>query len=294
MKKSLFSGSGVALVTPFCDGGVDMAALGRLLRRQMESGTDALIVLGTTGEPPTLSDAERDSVIARCVELAGGRVPVIVGAGTNDTARSADLAARARALGADGVLVVTPYYNKPSQEGLFRHFMTVAEKGALPLIMYNVPSRTGVSLAPETVARLSEHELIAGLKEASGDLVRLAETINMCGKKLSFYSGNDDQTLLVMALGGSGVISVAANLIPDVMHEMTAAALQGDFKRCRELQLKWLRLMRLLFVESNPAPVKTALDMMGLCRAGVRAPLCEMGAVNAGLLRRELENMGLA
>lgn len=274
----LFSGCGVALVTPFTQDGIDFAALQGLAEWQIESGTDALVVLGTTGEACLMSDRERESALAFVLEVCDGRAPVIAGCGCCDTEETVRRAKRCESLGADALLAVTPYYLKTSQEGLYGHYMRLADSCHVPVILYNVPGRTGVNLLPETVERLSHHPMVAGLKEAGSDMAQLAETIRRTDGKLAVYSGNDEMTLAAMALGARGVISVAANVEPEKMREMTHRALEGDFAGAREIQLEMLPLMKALFVQPNPIPVKAALAMMGKIRENLRMPLVPLEA----------------
>ena len=276
MDRTLFRGSGVALVTPFYDGEIDFPALGRLIDRQLAAGTDAIIVCGTTGEPPTLTQTEKDEILAYALERTNDRVPVIAGAGCNSTKESIRQAARAHALGADGILAVTPYYNKTTQAGLIAHFTAIADAARLPLILYNVPSRTGLNLLPETAAALSAHPNICGIKDAAGDISQTAELMRAAEGRLTLYAGNDDQVLPVLALGGQGVISAAANVIPRRMHRLAEAWFEGEIGAARAVQLEILPLVRHLFAEVNPIPVKAALQLMGLCRADVRLPLVRL------------------
>ncbi|WP_102410417.1 4-hydroxy-tetrahydrodipicolinate synthase [Beduinella massiliensis] len=287
-KKPVFRGSAVALVTPFDSLGVDYDALLRLVDRQIDAGTDALVVLGTTGEPSTLADSERRAVLSAVIERAGGRIPVVAGTGSNDTRRAVHLAREAAALGADAQLCVTPYYNKATQRGLVQHFTAVADAAPLPLILYNVPSRTGVNLLPETVQELCAHENVAGVKEAVGDVVQVAELFRLCHDEIAIYSGNDDQTLPLLAYGGDGVISVAANVCPGAMVRMTHAYFAGDVKAARDAQLTLLPLMRALFMQVNPIPVKAALSLLGLCENRLRLPLTALEGEDLDRLRRAL------
>lgn len=274
MKETIFTGSGVAIVTPFSEGGVNYPALGRLIDRQLAGGTDAVIVCGTTGEAATMTQAERSETIAYCVERVGGRVPVIAGTGANDTRAARENSLAAERLGADALLVVTPYYNKATQQGLLRHYKTIADAVSKPVILYNVPSRTGVSILPETYAELSRHPNIYGVKEACGDLGRIQKIRNLCPSDFAIWSGNDDETAAICMLGGSGVISVAANVLPAEMHRLTALCLANDFTAAGRLQLKLKPLCDALFCEVNPIPVKTALNLMGLEAGELRLPLC--------------------
>lgn len=293
MNSRLFTGCGTALITPFFDDRVDFEALGRLIDLQLAGGADALVVCGTTGEPPTLTQAEKDSVLEFALQRVNGRVPVIAGTGSNSTSAAVAQSRRAQALGADGLLVVTPYYNRTTQRGLIAHFTAVADAVDLPVILYNVPSRTGVNLLPETAARLSEHENIMGVKEASGDISQALELARLCGGSMALYSGNDDQVLPFLALGAQGVISVAANIAPGLMHRLTASWLEGNTGACRSIQLSLLPLIRLLFSEVSPVPVKAALEMMGICRADVRLPLLRFSQEKWNALREEMERLGL-
>lgn len=274
MKKILFTGSGVAIVTPFKDGKVNLSSFGRLIDRQIAGGTDAIIVCGTTGEAATMTTAERQEAIGFCVERAAGRVPVIAGTGANDTRAARENSLAAERLGVDGLLVVTPYYNKATQQGLLRHFKTVADAVNTPIILYNVPSRTGVNILPETYAELAHHPNIAGVKEASGNFGQIQKTRNLCPTNFSIWSGNDDETAAICMLGGVGVISVVANVLPAQMHELTSLCLANDFAAAGRLQLKLKPLCDALFCEVNPIPVKTALNLMGLDAGELRLPLC--------------------
>ena len=274
MSRSLFRGSGVALVTPMTPDGIDFPALEQLIEWHIASGTDALILCATTGEGATLTYAERAEIIERSVRQVNGRVPVIVGTGSNNTASAIALSREACAAGADGVLVVTPYYNKATQRGLVRHFTAVADAVDRPLIVYNVPSRTGVNIQPETYAELAQHPNIAGVKEASGNFSQIQKTRNLCPADFSIWSGNDDETAAICMLGGSGVISVVANVLPAEMHRLTALCLANDFSAAGRLQLKLKPLCDALFCEVNPIPVKTALNLMGLEAGELRLPLC--------------------
>ena len=273
MNDRLFRGLGTALITPFRGGEVDWAAYDNLIKRQIAAGADALIICGTTGEPATLTARERESLIRRAAELCQGRCAVVVGTGANDTSRAVELSRQAQAMGADALLLVTPYYNKTTQAGLIAHYTAVAESVDLPMILYNVTSRTGLNLLPETASALCRHENICGVKEASGNLSQIAALARLCGENIALYSGNDDQTLPVLALGGQGVISVAGNVCPEQMREITSRWFAGDAAGSRERQLALLPLIDALFSEVNPIPVKAALSMLGLCEADVRLPL---------------------
>lgn len=273
MNERLFRGLGTALVTPFRGGDVDWAAYDNLIERQIAAGTEALIVCGTTGEPAALTARERDALIRRAVEVCNGRCAVVAGTGANDTSRAIELSRQAQAAGADALLLVTPYYNKTTQAGLIVHYTAVADSVDLPMILYNVPSRTGLNLLPETAAALCRHGNICGIKEASGSISQIAELARLCGDEIALYSGSDDQTLPVLALGGQGVISVAGNVCPELMREITSRWFAGDMAGSRARQLSLLPLIGALFAEVNPIPVKAALSMLALCEADVRLPL---------------------
>lgn len=293
MHGNLFYGCGTALVTPFRGNRVDYDALEGLIDWQVESGVDALVVLGTTGEPPTISDSERSAIIECAAERIAGRVPLIVGAGSNDTRRAVSLSMEAQRLGADAILSVTPYYNKASREGLIAHFNAVADSVDVPVILYNVPSRTGLNLAPEVVAELAKHPNLCAVKEASGSLAQLTELARLCGDGLAIYCGNDDQAVPAMALGARGVISVAANVIPAQMRALAADWLRGEVRRSLEAQMKALPLIRLLFSEVSPIPVKAALAMMGRIENTLRLPLCPLAEDKQARLREVMEGLGV-
>ncbi len=293
MKQAIFTGSGVALVTPFTSGGVDYPALEKLLNFQLDRGTDAVIVCGTTGEAATMSYAERMAVIEAVVRRVDGRVPVIAGSGANCTETAIALSRDAVSAGADGLLVVTPFYNKATQRGLVRHYTAVADAAEKPVILYNVPSRTGVKCTAETYAALAQHPNILGVKEAGGDLALIQKTRELCPEDFYIWSGNDDETAPIMLLGGKGVISVAANVAPDRMHDLTRACLEGDFVSAGRMQLELRALCEALFWEVNPIPVKTALALMGMCEEVFRLPLCEMEPENRERLAAVLQRYGL-
>ena len=293
MNGNLFYGCGTALVTPFNESGVDFDALEALIDRQLDGGADAIVVLGTTGEPATITPAERAAIIECAVARCAGRAPLIVGAGSNCTETAVRQSAEARRLGADAVLVVTPYYNRASEDGLAAHFNAVADAVDIPVIMYNVPSRTCVNLPPALVARLARHPNLCAVKEASGSLRQMTDMAAVCAGGVAIYCGNDDQVAPAMALGARGVISVAANVIPRQMHDMAMLGLNGDARRCLEEQLRWLPLIRQLFREVSPIPVKAALSMMGLAENRLRLPLCPLDAAGAAELRRTMAACGL-
>lgn len=289
MVKPNFQGSMVAHVTPFRNGKVDEAALRRLLARHLKARTDVIVPTGTTGESATLSHEEHRRVMSLVVEYVDRRVPVVCGAGSNYTAEALGLIQYARKIKADGVLVVTPYYNRPTQEGLYRHYSFLARKVDIPMILYNVPGRTGVCLAPETVARLSKIPNIVAIKEASGNLDLVDQILERCD--MTVLSGEDSLTFPMMALGAKGVISVTANVVPELVREMVHTTLNGDLEQGRELHRKLYPLSKVLFVETNPIPVKTALGMMGLIRPELRLPLCGMGTENQKKLKKVLQKL---
>ena len=293
MKKPLFTGSGVAVVTPFTKETVDLPTLGRLLDFQMKNGTDAIIVCGTTGEAATMSYVERMRAIETTVRHVDGRVPVIAGTGSNSTENAITLSKDAALAGVDGLLVVTPYYNKATQLGLVQHYYAIADAVGLPLIVYHVPSRTGVTIAAETYAELARHPNIVGVKEASGNFGLIQKTRELCPEDFYLWSGNDEDTAAMCLLGGKGVISVAANVVPREMHELTAACLRGDFVEAGQMQLKLRRLIAALFCEVNPIPVKTALHLMGYCQDILRLPLCPLSPAHRLLLEETLAEYGL-
>ena len=293
MKNLPFTGSGVALVTPFKDGKIDFHKMGELVELHIEKHTDAIIVCGTTGESATMPDAEHISAVEYCVQKAAGRIPIVAGAGSNDTSHGVQLSAAMQRVGADALLSVTPYYNKATQKGLIRHYTEIANVVDIPIILYNVPSRTGVNIQPETLLELSKIEHIVGVKEAGGNISQVAKIAALCGDKVAIYSGDDDMIVPVMSLGGVGVISVLANILPQETHDITARCFAGDFKGARELQLKLYDLIKALFIEVNPIPVKTAMNMLGYNVGELRMPLCEMEEKNAAVLRAELEKLGM-
>lgn len=277
MKTPLFTGSSVAIVTPMhADGSVHYAKLTELIELQIAAGTAAITICGTTGESATLTDHERIAVISHCVRTVNGRIPVIAGTGSNQTAHTLRLSQEAKKAGADGLLLVTPYYNKCSATGLIRHYLSVADSVELPIIVYNVPSRTGVSMNAEIYRQLSRHPLINGVKEASGSTDLVLRTLDACGDELNIWSGNDGQIVPIMALGGKGVISVLANLCPEVTADLTAACLRGDYETAASMQKHYMALIDALFCEVNPIPVKTAMNLMGLGVGPLRMPLCQL------------------
>ena len=293
MRKPLFTGSGVAIVTPFTKDAVDLDAFGRLLDFQLANGTDAAIVCGTTGEASTMTYGERMRTIEYCVERVGRRVPLIAGSGSNATPNAIALGRDAVRAGADGLLVVTPFYNKATQSGLVKHYTAIADAATKPIILYDVPYRTGVTIAPETYAELAKHPNINGVKEAGGNFSNIQKTRNLCPDDFSIWSGNDDETAPICLLGGQGVISVAANVVPDRMHQLVRLCLAGDFAAAGKLQLDLKELCDALFCEVNPIPVKTALEMMGMCGGALRLPLCEPSEEHRERIRKTLVRYGL-
>ena len=280
----MFKGSIVAIVTPFTNGAVDEEKLRELVEFQIEGGTDAIVPCGTTGESSTLDYEEHDRVIQIVVEQVKKRVPVIAGTGSNSTREAIEMTEHAKQLGADGCLLVTPYYNKPTQEGLYLHYKAVAEAVAIPQILYNVPGRTGVNLLPETVARLSVIKNIVAIKEATGSLQQASEILALCGDQIDVLSGDDFITFPMMACGAKGVISVLANIMPKAVGDLTDAYFAGDLATARKLHLETLKISNAMFIESNPVPVKTALGLMGKCSDEVRLPLAPMSAANKAKL----------
>lgn len=289
---ALFTGSATALITPFINDKVDFVTLKSLVRRQIENGTSALIVNGTTGEPTTMTHFERTAVATTVIKEAAGKIPVILGAGSNNTYTAVEYAVEAEELGADGILAVTPYYNKCTQDGLYEHFKAIAGAVKLPVILYNVPGRTGVNINPETALRCSEIANITAIKEASGNLNQIINLCNLLQGKLDIYSGDDALVYPIMALGGIGVISVASNIIPRYMAELAASCLSGDYNKARDMQFKAAGLINALFIEVNPIPVKCASRIMGLITDDyMRLPLTKMKAED--ILYKEMREFGL-
>lgn len=292
-KETLFTGAAVALVTPFREGEVDYEALDRLIEFQIENGTDAIVSVGTTGEGSTLDDTEHRAVLKHTVEKVAGRVPVIAGTGSNDNAYAIDLSKYACEIGADALLLVTPYYNKTSKRGLVKAFAEVADAVTKPIILYNVPSRTGMNIPISAYVELADHENIAAVKEANGDISSVAKLINECGDKLDVYSGNDDQIVPILSLGGKGVISVLSNVAPRETHDIVDLYLQGRVKESAALQLRYLNLINALFAETNPIPIKYAVAKMGFCSEEIRSPLCEPEDDTKELLENEMKKLGI-
>lgn len=291
MKQPLFKGSCVALITPFTQDGVDYQKLEELIEWQIREGTDSILICGTTGEASTMPDSEHMEVIRFAVEKIAGRVHVMAGTGSNDTKHAIELSQYAESVGADSILTVTPYYNKTTQEGLYRHFKAIAESVKVPVVLYNVPSRTNLNINPETLKRLSEIPNIVAVKECN--LSQVAKTRLLCGDDLVIYSGEDGNIVPVMALGGMGIISVMANIIPADTHKMVEAFLEGDLQTSRSLQIKAINLVDALFCEVNPIPVKAAMNMMGMNVGECRMPLVEISAKGREILRNALSEYGL-
>ncbi len=292
-RKTVFQGVATALITPFNENGVDYEKFGRLIDWQIESGVNALVVCGTTGESSTLTDDEHRDAIAYAVKKVNHRVPVIAGAGSNDTVYALDLAKCACEAGADALLCVTPYYNKGTQSGLIKMFTQIADYSTVPVILYNVPSRTGINIEPSTYLALSDHPNISGIKEASGNISKIMDTMALIGDKLDLYSGNDDQVLPVLALGGKGVISVLSNVVPKKTVEMCDRFFRGDVKGCAALQYEMLPLIHALFSEVNPIPVKAAMHAMGFCDNNIRLPLTELEEKNKIVLFEQMRKNGV-
>ena len=289
----MFKGAITAIVTPFKNGQLDEAAYRELIEFQVKSGIHGIVPCGTTGESPTLSHAEHKRVVETCIDQVKKRVVVIAGSGSNNTAEALELTKHAEAAGADAALMITPYYNKPTQEGLYQHYKTVASQTKIPIVVYNVPGRTSVNLLPETVARLAEFPNIVGLKDATGDLKQGCKTLELCGDKITVLSGDDFTTLPLMCMGGMGVISVVSNVVPADMAGMCNAFFKGDLAKARELHYKMWPLIEAMFFETNPTPAKTALKMMGKITGEVRQPLWPMSTANEEKLRGVMQKYGL-
>ncbi len=293
MKKLIFRGAGVAIVTPFTADGINFPEFGRIIDDQIAHGTDAIIVAGTTGEAATMDDAEHKAAIKFAVEHVQKRVPVVAGTGSNDTAFAIQLSKYAEAVGADGLLLVTPYYNKCTQKGLVQHFTAIADSVQIPCILYNVPSRTGVTIKVETYAALSKHPNIVAAKEASGDLSAILRIFRACGDALTIYSGNDDQIVPILSLGGQGVISVLSNVAPQATHDICQLFFDGRVAESAKLQIEYADLVDALFSEVNPIPVKTAMRLLGWDAGVLRLPLSEMEPANLEKLKASLKAHGL-
>jgi 4-hydroxy-tetrahydrodipicolinate synthase len=285
----MFSGTFTALVTPFRNGEVDVEALEGMVEFQIQHGVSGLVPCGTTGETPAMSEAEDRVVVGTVVRIANGRVPIIAGTGSNSTDMAIKYTKMAQEVGADGSLQVAPYYNKPTQEGLYRHFAAIAESTELPLVLYNIPGRTGVTISADTIARLAEIPNIVGVKDSTLSMNMISDVIRLCGEEFDVLSGDDPMTLPLVALGGRGVISVASNVAPGAVSDMVSAVLEGDWERGRELHYELLPLFRALFVETNPIPVKTAASLLGLCSDEMRLPLVPMEGENLRALQETLD-----
>lgn len=292
-KKTVFTGAGVAIITPFKNDKLDYDALGKIIDFQIDNGTDAIVVCGTTGEASTLSDEEHVEAIAYTADRVAKRIPVIAGAGSNDTRYAVWLSREARRAGADALLQVTPYYNKATPKGLIRHFLTIADATDIPNILYNVPSRTGCNITLPVYKELAKHPNIVATKEASGNLSAIAEIAAECGDDLDIYSGNDDQIVPLLSLGAKGVISVLSNVMPKETHDICSLYFEGKTKESSELQLKLLELINALFMEVNPVPVKAAMNLMGYCSEEIRLPLCEMEDAHLEKLRSIMKKYSL-
>lgn len=291
MRKPLFTGSAVALVTPFTDNGVNYDKLEELIEFQIKEGSDAIVICGTTGEASTMSDDEHFSVIKFAVDKANKRISVIAGTGSNNTRHAIQLSKSAEEVGADAVLSVTPYYNKTTQRGLYEHFRLIAQNIKIPVILYNIPSRTNLNMAPETIKSLSEIDNVIGIKECN--LSQVGDIVNLCGEDFYVYSGDDNIILPVLSLGGKGVISTMANIIPKDTHNMVIKFLSGDINGSREIQLRTLNLIKALFSEVNPIPIKAAMNLLGMNVGICRLPLVEMSDANLDILKAEMHKYGL-
>ena len=291
--KPIFTGAATALVTPLTGNGVDYPAFEKLINWQIDSGIDALVICGTTGEASTLTDEEHREVLKFAAQVVKGRVPIIAGTGSNDTAYAIDMTKYACSLGYDAMLVVTPYYNKTTQRGLIAMFRAIADASTKPLILYNVPSRTGVNIEPATYAALADHPMIAAIKEAGGNISKIVETAALVGDKLDIYSGNDDQIVPILACGGKGVISVLSNVVPKETSDICKTFFDGNVKEAMDMQKKYLPLTNALFCEVNPIPVKAAMAALGFCENYVRLPLVPMEEGHEAMLLQKMQDLGL-
>lgn len=291
---SIFKGSGVAIVTPFCENGVNFEKLEELIEWHIENNTDAIIICGTTGESSTMTETERKETIKFTVEKVHGRIPVIAGTGSNNTSATIELSKWAKSIGVDGLLLITPYYNKTTQKGIIEHFKAINDNVNIPMILYNVPGRTGLNLLPETLVKICELcSNIVAIKEASGDLSQIIKIKALLKDRIDIYSGNDDQIIPILSVGGIGVISVLANIMPKEVHNMCEFYLKGEIQKALEIQLDTLSLTNSLFIETNPIPIKTAMNLMGIDVGELRLPLCNMDENNLKLLKKELLNHNL-
>lgn len=294
MKNTVFTGAGVAIITPMnADGSINYEEFGRIIDFQIDNGTDAIVVCGTTGESATMTDEEHVECIRYCVDRVNKRVPVIAGTGSNDTKYAVDLSVEAEKLGADALLVVTPYYNKTSQRGLIAHFTAIADSVNIPIILYNVPSRTGVNITLDTYDVLANHKNIVAVKEASGNISAIAKIVEKCGDRLDVYSGNDDQIVPIMSLGGKGVISVLSNVCPKETHDIAQLCLDNNVAEASNLQIKYLELCNNLFIDVNPIPVKEAMNIIGFKAGECRLPLLKMEQSKIDILTASMKKVGL-
>lgn len=294
MKNTIFTGAGIAIITPFNeDGSVNYDRLGEMIDYQIENNTDAIIICGTTGEASTMTDEEHLNCIKYAVEKTASRVPVIAGTGSNDTKYAVELSKEAEAVGADALLLVTPYYNKTTQKGLIMHFTAIADAVNIPIVLYNIPGRTGMGFEVSTIKKLAEHKNIVAVKEASGNISYCAKLLAECGDVIDVYSGNDDMIVPLMSLGAKGVISVASHVIPKQVHDMVQYCVDNNFAEATKLQLEYLDLINALFIEVNPIPVKEAVNMTGVNVGSCRMPLCDMSEEHKAVLRKTLEKHGL-
>lgn len=291
---NIFKGSGVAIVTPFCENSVNFEKLEELIEWHIENNTDAIIICGTTGESSTMTETERKETIKFTVEKVHGRIPVIAGTGSNNTSATIELSKWAKSIGVDGLLLITPYYNKTTQKGIIEHFKAINDNVNIPMILYNVPGRTGLNLLPETLVKICELcSNVVAIKEASGDLSQIIKIKALLKDRIDIYSGNDDQIIPILSVGGIGVISVLANIMPKEVHNMCKFYLNGQIKKALEIQLDTLSLTNSLFIETNPIPIKTAMNLMGIDVGELRLPLCNMDENNLKLLKKELLNHNL-
>lgn len=293
MKEKIFEGAGVAIITPFTEDGINFEELGRIIEDQIAGGTDAIVITGTTGESATMTDDEHKAAIKYTVEKVAGRIPVIAGTGSNETAYAVQLSQYAEQVGADALLLVTPYYNKCTQKGLVKHFTTIADAVNIPVVLYNVPSRTGVNIQLPTYVELAKHPRIVAVKEASGDLSAIVKIRHACGDDLAIYSGNDDQIVPILSLGGSGVISVLSNVAPKMAHDICQNYFDGKVKEAADMQIGAIDLINALFCEVNPIPVKVAMRMLGYAAGPLRLPLTEMEPAHEEQLKAALQAHGL-
>ena len=285
---SIFQGSAVAIVTPFNESGVNFEKLKTLLEWHIKEGTDAIVICGTTGEATTMTEQEKKDTIKFTVDVINKRIPVIAGTGSNNTISAISMSKYAESVGVDGLLVITPYYNKTTQNGLVKHFKAINDEVKTPIILYNVPGRTGLNIAPKTLVKLAELSNVVAIKEASGNISQIVQMKALCRDSIDIYSGNDDQIVSIMSLGGKGVISVLANIIPKEVHEIAVKCLENKYKEALDIQLDTLSLANTLFIETNPIPIKTAMNLMGLEVGPLRLPLCEMDSNNEEILKAAL------